>query len=67
MSHNATHTMPSGLGGAFDVRIIGEVNETHVRVRVTMRNPDFDGNEFTVSRDRLTALNSEHDQEGETA
>lgn len=58
MSHNATHTMPSGLGGAFDVRIISEVNETHVRVRITMRNPDFNGEEMTVNRDLLTPLSA---------
>lgn len=47
---------PSGLGGAFDVRIIEHKAEDRVLVKVDMRNPDWDGYQFVTTADQLTEI-----------
>lgn len=48
------YTTPSGLGGAFTVRIMHELERDEVLVAVEMpNNPDWHDYRFVTKRDRL--------------
>lgn len=56
-SRTPTHTVPSGLGGSFDVRILRKIEPAHVRCEIVMaRNPDWDGVEFTTQAEKLAPI-----------
>lgn len=49
-----TFTIPSGLGGVFDVKMIERLGDGSARVRIHMpRNPDFHGWEIIASADAM--------------
>lgn len=53
-----THTAPSGMGGVFDVAVIGPSDLAgHEQVRVVMpANPDWNGHEFAARSQDLRPL-----------
>jgi hypothetical protein len=52
-----THSVLSGMGGSFDVRIIADEGGDDVLVRVCMpRNPDWHGYEFGIARSKLQSI-----------
>lgn len=51
----ATHNVPSGMGGSFDVIVVEDRGETCL-VRVRMRNRDWDGYELVVQKSEMKPL-----------
>ncbi|WP_070988459.1 hypothetical protein [Halofilum ochraceum] len=53
--HDATHTIPSGMGGIFRVSILEYAREGHVKVRVHYPG-EWDGHTYVVHHERLTPI-----------
>jgi hypothetical protein len=51
-----TYTVPSGMGGSFDVRIVADEGTSDVLVRVCMPNSEWHGYEFGVAREKLRPI-----------
>lgn len=60
--HDATHTIPSGMGGIFRVSIIGRPTPATALVRVHYPGESWDGATYEVSEDRLTPIHTEPTQ-----